>query len=358
MIAPSAQPLLSVLEPAAALGTLEEALLAERKTAEAVVISELRSFAGDLDSARNAWLRSRRLSPPDPQSGVVDRPTLVTQVLPPTARHVLLEVAAAIAGAESKMLRSDLSEIGLSPRDRIAARTGHPTRALLDRVARELCAGDVELVATPNVTRVRVLTHDAPWVCVPSTFVDLPEPVQLVGLARAVARIAYGVPWLDELAPAHIEALLVAAARQVAPRYPGQDSKTIAHYEASLARALSRRQRKLLDDLIPHLTSPQSRPPGSAEFVEALTRGEVRAAFLVGGDVLSLVDSLAPGEPTLAEAIEVPGASALTAVLGHPLVGDAVRFALTPEATLLRRRLGSTWDALAVAKGKVANRHG
>jgi hypothetical protein len=33
----------------------------------------------------------------------------------------------------------------------------------------------------------------------------------------------------------------------------------------------------------------------------------------------------------------------VAAVLDHPFAGDVVRFALTPEATALRRRVGSTW---------------
>ena len=67
----------------------------------------------------------------------LDRRALVTTVLPSAGRHVLLEVAAAIAGVEAKILRADLNEVGVTSRDRIPARSGHPVRALLDRVARE-----------------------------------------------------------------------------------------------------------------------------------------------------------------------------------------------------------------------------
>jgi tetratricopeptide (TPR) repeat protein len=348
MISPSAHPLLSLANPAAALGLLEQSLSAERRPDEAVVVSELRNLAGQLDEGRCAWLRDRRLAPEEMSQGVLDRPTLVTHILPPEGRHILLEVAAAIAGIESKMLRSDLSELGITARDRITARTGHPTRSLLDRVARQLGVGEIELAVATPVTRTRVLSQDVPWVVVPPSIVQQPEMTQVAILACAVARIAYGVPWLEELPPPQIEALLVAAARQVVPNYGEDDvdvlaAKLVAQYEGTIGRVLTRRQRKLLEELAPHIASPQSRPPSVDAFVTALARAELRAAFVVTGDLLTVVEEIRTTDATLHGASRSPGRHALSAVLEHPLGGDIARFALTPEATALRRRLGSTW---------------
>jgi tetratricopeptide (TPR) repeat protein len=348
MLAPSAHPLLAIADPAAGLGLLEQTLSKERRGDEALVVSELRALGGELDPGRKAWLRARRLPPVDTQHGVLDRPTLVTHVLPPDGRHILLEVAAAIAGIEAKLLRSDLSELGISSRDRIASRGGHPTRLALDRIARQLGVGEVELAIAPAVVRTRVLSQDVPWVVVPPGLVEQPEMTQMTNLARTVARIAYGVPWLEELPPNQIEAVLVAAARQVVPGYGADDvdlisSKLIAQHEGSIARQLTRRQRKLLEELAPHIASPQSRPITADAFVGALTRAELRAAFVVTGDLLTLVDEMRSLDQALHRATETQGPHALAAVLQHPIAGDVVRFALTPEATALRRRIGSTW---------------
>ncbi|MGH7297289.1 MAG: hypothetical protein ACRELB_20285, partial [Polyangiaceae bacterium] len=282
------------------------------------------------------------------QHGVLDRPTLVTHVLPPEGRHILLEVAAAIAGVEAKMMRSDLSELGISSRDRLTARSGHPTRALLDRVARQLGVGEVELAVAPAVTRTRVLAQDVPWVVIPPSLVERLEMAQIASIARALARIAYGVPWLEEMPPPHIEALLVAAARQVVPGYGADDVdvltlKLVAQHEPTIAKLLTRRQKKLLEELAPHIASTQSRPPQADVFVGALTRAELRAAFVVTGDLLTMVDEMRPLDQTLHRAADAPGPQALASVLAHPYAGDVVRYALTPEATALRRRLGSTW---------------
>jgi tetratricopeptide (TPR) repeat protein len=343
MLTPSAEPLLSLSDPAAALELLEQTLIAGGKKDEAAVVTELRALTGDLDETRVAWLRGRRPRPIEVQQPALDRAALVTHVVPSEGRHILLEVAAAIAGIEGKLLRADLTTVGIAPRDRLSTRSGHPTRLLLDRIARQLGIADVELAIAPSALRTRVLAQDEPWIVVAASFVKLPEPVQMAGLARAAARIAMGVPWLEEISPAQIEALLVAAARQVVKTYGAGDANLVSQQEAAIARALSRRQKKLLEDLAPKLGAATAKPPPADEFVQALVRAELRAAFLLGGDLLAMLEEMRPLDAALHSALEAPSSAALATLLNHPLAGDLARFALTPEATALRRRLGSTW---------------
>jgi tetratricopeptide (TPR) repeat protein len=342
MIDPSPHALLSTPEPTAALRLLERALGEGRSAEDAIVVGELRAIAGDLDETRAGWLRSRRLPPAEAGSGAIDRTALVTHVLPRDGRHVLLEVAAAIAGVEAKVLRSDLGPLGIGPRDRVPSRSGHPTRVLLDRLAQKLGIGEVDLVIATKAKRVRVLTHDAPWVVVPPSLADRPESTQLAALARALARVAYGVPWLEELEPERMEAFLVAAARQVAPDY-GRETATTAAFGAAFARSLTRRQRKLLEELAPHLASAPSQIPPPEDFADALLRAEMRTAYVLTGDLLAVIDEAGLRDTALADLVRAPGPGALSGVLEHPRVGDVVRFALTPEATALRRRASSTW---------------
>jgi len=117
----------------------------------------------------------------------------------------------------------------------------------------------------------------------------------------------------------------------------------VTQHEPAIAKLLSRRQRKQLEELAPHIASPQSRPPQADVFVNALARAELRTAFVVTGDLLTMVDEIRPLDQTLHRATDSSGPNALSAVLGHAFAGDVVRYALTPEATALRRRLGSTW---------------
>ena len=201
------------------------------------------------------------------------------------------------------------------------------------------------------VQKTRVLNHDEPWVVIPRGLVDEPEPLQVVSLARAVARIALGVPFLEEMPPTHVEAYLIAAARVVAPAYGTDDidvltSRTVGQYEAGIAKALSRKQRRQLEEIAAHLpfqSNDVARVPPAEVFVLALTRAEVRAAFVVSGDLLATVDEIRRHDPMLQQATERPGPGSFSAILEHPLAGDVCRFALSPEATALRRRIGSIW---------------
>lgn len=348
MISPNAQPLAAISDPAAALELLERAMNAERRQEEALVVSELRAIAGELDEGRHAWLRSRRLSPFEAHHAALDRATLVSHVVPPEGRHLLLDVAAAISGVETKLLRADISEIGITSRDRVGKRSGSPTRALLDRLCRALGVTDVELVVTPNVSRTRVLAQDAIWVVVPKALTELPEPTQLASMGRALARVALNVPWLEELPPPHIEALLVAAGRAVNPAFGKDDVdvlslKLVNQYEPNLVKELSRKHKQALEKLVPMMNGPQGRLVGIDVLIGALARAELRLAYLLTGDVLATIDELRGLDAAFLKATESPGRQSLVSVLDHPFAGDVVRYALTPEATALRRRVGSTW---------------
>jgi tetratricopeptide (TPR) repeat protein len=346
LIAPDSRPLLQLADPGAALLLLERTLGTERRAEEALVASEFRALSGELDEGRLAYLHARRLKSPDAPSGQLDRETLASQVLPAEGRHPLLDVAAAIAGVEAKTLRTDLTDLGISTRDRVSSRGGNATRALLDRIARALGVTDVELVIAATLQRPRVIAHDQPWIVVPRGLVDLPEPAQLVALARAVARIAMGVPWLEELPATSVEAYLVAAARVVAPTYAADDIdllalQAVAQYEPLLAKALSRKQRRQLEQVGSRLAG--SRPPPPDAFVLTLYRLELRAAYLVSGDLLATVDEIRQWDPALYQATVRSGPRSLGAILEHPVAGDVCRFAVSAEATALRRRLGSIW---------------
>jgi hypothetical protein len=77
--------------------------------------------------------------------------------------------------------------------------------------------------------------------------------------------------------------------------------------------------------------------------IGALARAELRVAYLLTGDLLAAIDELRGLDAAFLRATESPGRQALAAVVEHPFAGDVIRYALTPEATALRRRVGATW---------------
>lgn len=348
MIAPSADPLVALEHPTAALELYERSLVASLRQEDAVVVSELRAVSGDLDEGRSTWLRSRRIGPFEGHHTPLDRATLVAHAVPEEGRTVLLEVAGAIAGVEGKILRADLADLGVGSREKVGRRSGHPTRALLDRLQKALGLGDVELAITPLATRTRVITADDTWIVVPRSLTELPEPTQLATLARGLARVALAVPWLEELPPHHMLALLVAAARTVVPTFMDDVDATVkphvAPFEAALSKELSRRQRQALEKLAPAIAAEATRPLADGTLVAALARAELRVAYLLTGDLLATIDELRGLDPAFFEATAAPGTDALAAVLTHPFAGDVARYALSGEASPLRRRVGSTWS--------------
>jgi hypothetical protein len=137
-------------------------------------------------------------------------------------------------------------------------------------------------------------------------------------------------------------------ARQVAPAYGADEPlpPEAAAFEPQVARAIGRKQRKLLESLVPHLGLREGKPPELAPFLHALDQCTVRASYLVSGDLDATARALvlvARDEAKLKETLAHPGLAALRATLAHPLLGDTARFALTPEATALRKRAGSAW---------------
>jgi hypothetical protein len=294
-------------------------------------------------------LRARRLGtsaedaarslPPD---------TLRTELLPAGARSLALDVIAALAGSEGKLWPEELEDVGASPRDRLGPT--HPLRAAFDRVVGALCLEDVALTVSDKVPFARVVTRPEPWIVAPAALSARAESTQVVALARALTRVALGMPWIDRFPPAHMRALLVAAVRTALPAYGGarepELEELVQKYTPPIARAIGRKQKKALAALEPSLEGESSFSVAMVDaFVLGVMRAELRVGFVLTGDLLATLDDVRVSDAEFARATSVRGPTALAATLAHPLAGDVVRFALTKGATALRRRTGAMWGS-------------
>ncbi len=347
LLIPDARPLTSLPNPGAALALLERLLEKEREPEEAVVVTELRALLGEADRARIEALSARSLAPFAEYHTPLGRSALIEKVLPPAGRHILLEVAHASAGLDCRLVRANLADLGVQTRNRVGSRSGHPVRPAFDRARVALGVDGVELIVSSAVDRVRVVVQDTACVIVPSFFESLHEGVQVAAFARALARVLLGVPWLMELSESAVVGWLLAVVRHVAPGYmlddPDSMPSEVVTYEPQVARAMGRRQRKLLDRLVAQLLLPESRPPEPTSFVRAINQCTARAAYLVAGDFAATARAVALDDARLADTLAHPGLPSLEALLGHAIAGDVARFALTREATLLRQPLGAVW---------------
>jgi hypothetical protein len=142
-----------------------------------------------------------------------------------------------------------------------------------------------------------------------------------------------------------ILALLVGFARQVAPSFGAKPVERIeplvAEYEQRARKAIDRKRRRLLEELEPTLARATAIDEGA--FAEALLRAEARAAFLLSASLRASVEALGTQDPAFEQAVRVPGPRALAAVLTKNTSRDVVSYALSGEATALRRALGTLY---------------
>jgi hypothetical protein len=351
MIDPDASPLLSLADPAAALATLEAALENSGRGEEATVARELRAVAGGLDDGAHVALRARRpvVDPTAPVPIALDAVTLRAGVVPQPVPPLLFELAAALAGAESKLAPVDLEELGVVPKDRLLPATGHPLLLLVHRLATMLAIARPEVALSTGLPHPRLVVKDVPWLVVPEALLERPQPVQAATLVGPLVRIALSVPWLEELPGAYAHATLCGAARQVVPGFASEMAESdqldlIEEMSRRVGKAIGRKQKKALGELAPALS--QMRAPTLADvaaFERLVARTELRAAFVLTGDLLSTLDAARARDGVLAAATAMVGVQGLRAMLGHPLAGDLARFALSPAATTLRWRAGTLW---------------
>ena len=325
---------------------LDEALTGAGRTQQALVAKELRAIAGDLDEAGHASLRARR--PAYMTNGeALSGSSLRSFVMPGgLGKHPLWDAAAIAGGLAGKLARIGLTERGSSSKDRVKPKAVHPVRQVFDRLCRVFELFEVELAVSEHVMAPVVACEDATWVIAPSTLGDWPEAHAIAALARPLARIALGIPWLGALSGEETLAIVVAFARQVAPGVQGTPHERVevlvADYEARARRAIDRKRKKSLDD---HEDALARSPAVAVDaFVDAALRTEARAAFLLSGDLRASLDAVAMTEAGLGEALRTPGRGALAAVLSRPVARDLVAFSLGGDATALRRSLGTLWD--------------
>ena len=322
------------------LASLEAALAKEGRVDERLAVEEVRACLGDVKSDRLARLRARRLNEGAPFAGCLSAPEL-PRLLLPEARTPLLEVARALGPIAAKILRFDLGTLGVTSRDRLGPRDGHPTRALADRVARALGIEAFEIYLSSSWQgAARVYPGDPPILVGPTTFAELPEPEQLFALGRLLTRVALGPTWLDELPVDAVDGLFIAALRSVDPAFGSGEISSSREQMAqqllpAVQKAIGRRQRKQIEEIAPAITGNYD----ARSITIALRRSEYRTAYVLGGDLVAAIDYLRRFDREIARSADEP-----RVLLQHPVTNEMLRYALTVEACAERRRAGTSWS--------------
>lgn len=313
------------------------------RTQQAMVANELRAIAGDLDARSIAALDQRRLMPAANSEAIPARSLRSFVMPPPLGAHPIWDVAQVATGIYGKLARVGVTEQGGNTKSRIKPKAIHPLRQLFDRVARCFDLLDVEIAVSDQISAPTLATEDVPWVIVPAQIADWPEPYAIAALARPLVRVALAVPWVGALDIHDVLAILVALGRQVAPAFgatpPERIEPLVGDYELRVRRAIDRRRRRSLEELEPSLDG--ARLVSDVEFADAVARTEARAAFLLSGDLRASLEALATTDHVLADALRAPSPTTLHVIMSRPVTRDLVTFALSGDATALRRSLGT-----------------
>jgi tetratricopeptide (TPR) repeat protein len=322
-----------------ALASLEAAFAKEGRVEERLAVEEVRACLGEVKPDRVAHLRNRRLGEGVPYGGVLAGPEL-HRLLLPEARTPLLEVAAALQPIAAKILRFELSNLGVSSRERLSARDGHPTRLLADRVARTLGLEAFEIYLSPAWQgAARVYPGDPPAIVGPSSFAELPEPEQIYALGRLLTRAVLGPTWLDELPVDAVDGLFLAAMRSIDPGFAGGEltpprESMAQSFLPAVQRAIGRRQKKQLEEIAPTIMSTYD----ARAITIGVRRSEYRVAYVMGGDLVAAIDYLRRFDRDIGRSAEEP-----RVLLQHPVTNELLRYALTAESVAERRKVGAVW---------------
>jgi len=290
---------------------------------------------GAVQAAEIDTLKERPPRPGQSRAGSYDAESLKS--IEAGARHELaVALLATLPEAMGKLYPIDLEGYGLSTRDRIGPRSGNALRALCDRIAGVFGVAEYDLyVHRARGRGVSIELTDPVSVLVPAGLGEVPEAQQVFALARVFANVARGITALDKLTPREIEVVLASAVRQVAPTFgQGLTSEDFLDDQTKrIAKALSRRNRKAMEELATQYVSAQ--PPDFPTWARALQQTANRAASLVGDDLPAAIEVLRRTERDL---VGVDGASLART---SPIIADLLRFWVSEAAFAFRRRAGT-----------------
>jgi tetratricopeptide (TPR) repeat protein len=243
------------------------------------------------------------------------------------------ELLATLSAGAHKLYPGDLTPYGVSSRDKISARSGHPLRTFAERVAAVFGVEDFDLyVHRAPRRRVDVELTETPSVMVPRQVASVSESLRVFLFARVFASLARKTFAAEKLGVQQLRHLLAGAIRNVEPNHKVDfmDSEELGAEARRVVKAMPWRSRKPMEDAVRAYLAGSQSPLVDWKFRERVTA--VRAATILCDDVAGATALLLQVQVDLAaeEAAEPPSEALLASVLG---------FSVSDTAMQLRRRL-------------------
>lgn len=245
------------------------------------------------------------------------------------------ELLVVLESGLGKLYPPDLDAYGLSGRDRVTTRSGHPTRQLAEAIAHVFGVGEFDLFVHRVRTKGMAVELGSPTaILVPASLTELPMQHQIFMLARPLASLAQRLHPLDKLTPRELEVLLASAARTVSPGYgAGLTSEDfLDEQNKRIHKALSRRARKALEESAARYVAAQK--VDFPRWCRAVQLNSNRVAAVLADDLVAAVDMLRRTER------ELVGMDGVALARSSDSVSDLLAFWASDTAMRLRQHLG------------------
>jgi hypothetical protein len=272
---------------------------------------------------------------PPLRAGAFDLPLLVSLGGYGSAERAASELLVTLEPALAKLYPPDLEAFGLTTRDKITTKTGHPLRVLSDRVAAAVGVAEYELFIHRARSRgLSVELSHPPAVLIPAGAADLPVAQQVFVLCRPLAMIALRFQAAAKLTPRELEVLLASAARAVAPGYgAGLTSEDfLEDQQKRIQRALPRKSRKAMEEAAERYVKAQGLD--FPRWVARMDRAVARVALVLANELVACVDVLRRTERDLADL------DGMSLARQSEVVADLLHFWMSDAAVQLRIRAG------------------
>lgn len=242
---------------------------------------------------------------------------------------------AALGDAVGKVFPPELERFGVGARDKLSPKSGHPLRAVAERVAAVFGVEGFDLyVHRASSGPVQLELTDPVSVMVPASVAGLPEPGQVFALARVFASLTRGVAAVERLDVRELRRLLGAAARGVDPSFGNgtPDEDEMASLQRRVAKAMPWLGRGAIEEAARAYAN--ARGVDLDEWRLGAIMTSTRAAAIVCDDIVSAAEFVRRTEGDLS------GAKGDTLLAGRRLLGDVLGFWVSDGAFAMKRRLG------------------
>jgi cellulose synthase operon protein C len=253
----------------------------------------------------------------------------------PTVADPVGNLVATMADGLDRTEAVEVDRYGLSSRDRLNARSGHPLRAVAERVASAAGIDEFDLyVATQGVGSLTVTTADPPGIIVPVRLLEMPESVQLFAFTRIFALLSRRWHACDQFDGPTLQQWYMAALRLADVEYAvgtAQD-ELVSSLSKRLAKALPWGRRGRVEEAAQACLSIP--PLGVEEFRLLARRAAARLASILSDDLVGSVTWVRQTEGDLM------GRPTPAAIQTNQLVEELLRGWVSDGAAEVRRRLG------------------